>query len=403
MEIDPVFESKGEYSLIMKKIGCVIAYRKNHTNYGTSLVGYALLKKIQQLSFQVEVINYIKRLSIKQKVFFVLNAIRCGEWKELVARLTSKSALKKYPHYAAGIKQRTVAVEKYKENKLLPLFRNYVGFSALHEGSKQYDAVVVGSDQVWTPMSLPNKFFNLLFVDDAVRKVAYGSSFGVSSIPKFQRTATGAYLDRFYKIGVREQKGKEIVDSLSHQKALVVADPTMLLNADEWREEIFENVEKNNSEPYIFCYFLGPNQDARKAANELKAKTGYKIISLRHMDEYVPEDESFGDEAPYDVDPNGFLRLIHNAAYVCTDSFHCSAFSIQFHKQFMTFYRFAQSSTIGRNSRIDSLFNVLGINRERIYQGDISKIDSTVDWSEVDEKLKTLRENSIRFLQESLS
>ncbi|OWV02729.1 MULTISPECIES: polysaccharide pyruvyl transferase family protein [unclassified Fibrobacter] len=386
----------------MKKIGCVIAYRKGHTNYGTALVGYALLKKILQLGFQVEVINYVKRLSVKQKVAFVLNAILCGELKCIVERLTSKRVMKKYPRYAAGIKERTAIVEAYKEKKLIPLFRDFVGYSALHEGSKQYDAVVVGSDQVWTPMSLPNKFFNLLFVSDSVRKVAYASSFGVSVIPNFQKEATGKYLDRFYKIGVREQKGKEIVDSLSHQVAQVVADPTMLLNAEEWREEIFAEPQQVG-EPYIFCYFLGNNQEARKAANELKAKTGFKIVTLRHMDEYVPEDESFGDEAPYDVDPDGFLRLIHNASYVCTDSFHCSVFSIQFHKQFMTFYRFAQGAATGRNSRIDSLFSVLGINRNRLYQGDVFKIDEAVDWNVVDEKLRSLREESIRFLRESLS
>ena len=387
----------------MKKIGCVIAYRKGHANYGTALVGYALLKKLLQLGFQVEVINYVKRLSFLQKVAFVWNAVRCGESKNIVARLTAKRVQKKYPKYAANIRVRTKAVEVYQSQKFLPLFRDYVGYASLHEGSRNYDSVVVGSDQVWTPMSLPNKFFNLLFVDDSVRKVAYGSSFGVSSIPRFQRKATGDYLDRFYKIGVREQKGKEIVDSLSHQKALVVADPTMLLNADEWRQEIFTEPVKTSSEPYIFCYFLGPNQEARKAANELKAKTGYKIVALLHMDEYVPEDENFADETPYDVDPNGFLRLIHNASYVCTDSFHCSAFSIQFHKQFMTFYRFAQGSSTGRNSRIDSLFNVLGISRDRLYQGDVSKIDSSVDWNSIDNKLEKLRHDSIAFLKESLS
>lgn len=46
------------------------------------------------------------------------------------------------------------------------------------------------------------------------------------------------------------------------------------------------------------------------------------------MDEYVPEDEFFGDEAPYDIDPNDFIALISQAAYVCTDSFHCTVFSI---------------------------------------------------------------------------
>lgn len=386
-----------------KKIGCVIAYRKGHTNYGTALVGYALIKKIQQLGFLVEIVNYEKRLSLIQKIAFIWNAVRCGELKELFARASANKVMNKHPDYLAGIKARTEVVENYKKEKIITLFKDYVGFKSLCEGSKKYDAVVVGSDQVWTPLSLPNKFYNLLFVDDSVRKIAYGSSFGVSSIPKFQQKATGKYLNRFYKIGVREQKGKEIVDSLSNNTATVVADPTMLLNADEWRKEIFPEGSLKSVEPYIFCYFLGANQESRKAANELKKKTGLKIVTLKHMDEYVPSDESFGDEAPYSVDPNEFLRLIYNAAYICTDSFHCTAFSIQFHKMFMTFYRFAQGTTTGRNSRIDSLFNVLGVNKCHIYSGDISDIDVAINWDEIDFNLKKLRERSIEFLKDSLS
>lgn len=384
-----------------KKIGCVIAYTKGHNNYGTSLQGYAMLKKIQQLGYEVEVIQYTKRLSAWQKMKFVVNALRAGEWKNIKHRLTSKQVLKKYPAYGAGIAERTKAVDAYKQKKLIPLFHEYIGYDALHKGSLNYAAVVVGSDQVWTPMSLPNRFFNLLFVDDSVRKVAYASSFGVSEIPSFQRKATGTYLDRFYRIGVREQRGKEIVEKLSHQKAKVVADPTMLLNREEWEQEI-ANVHTATNEPYIFCYFLGTNQVARKAANELKAKTGYKIITIRHMDEYVPEDELFGDEAPYAVDPNDFVRYISCASYVCTDSFHCTVFSILFHRQFMTFYRFAEGCKTGRNSRINSLFNLLGL-EDRLYIGDISYISKNIDYDKVETRLENLRKSSIEFLKDSLA
>lgn len=383
-----------------KKIGCVIAYTKGHNNYGTSLQGYAMLKKIQQLGHEVEVIQYTKRLSVRQKMKFVVNALRAGEWENIKHRLTSKQMLKKYPAYAADIAERTKAVDAYKQKKLIPLFHEYIGYDALCRGSLNYDAVVVGSDQVWTPMSLPNKFFNLLFVDDRVRKVAYASSFGVSEIPSFQRKATGAYLDRFYKIGVREQRGKEIVEELSHQKAMVVADPTMLLSREEWEQEIAD-AHTTVEESYIFCYFLGTNQEARKAAKELKEKTGYKIITIRHMDEYVPEDEFFGDEAPYNVDPNDFVKYISQATYVCTDSFHCTVFSIIFHRQFMTFYRFAATNKTGRNSRIDSLLNILGL-QDRLYAGNISVIDNSISYDKVDEKLKSLRENSLEFLKNSL-
>lgn len=382
------------------KIGCVIAYRKGHTNYGTSLVGYALIKKLQQLGYEVEVINYIKRLTLMQKAQWVINAMRCSMGHVMAERFKGKKDLKSNANYAANIQKRTEAVEAYKERKFIPLFRNYIGYEALQQGSKTYDAVIVGSDQVWTPLSLPTKFFNLLFVDDSVRKIAYGSSFGVSSIPKFQHKATGAFLDRFYRIGVREMSGKKIVDSLSHQKASVVADPTMLLSPDEWMEEIKDS-KVHETEPYIFCYFLGTNMEAREAAVQLKEKTGYKIATLRHMDEYVPSDERFGDDAPYGIDPNDFLKYISEAAYVLTDSFHCSAFSIQFKRKFMTFYRFQTTSKTSRNSRIDSLLEIFGL-QERLYQGDITKVMNEVDYERVHEKLKDYRDESISFMENSL-
>lgn len=381
-----------------KKIGCVIAYKKNHTNYGTSLVGYALVKKIQQLGYDIDVINYIKQYSIKEKIIIGLSQLRVHGWKLLNKRFASK------PHninYLKGIESRTKAVEKYKGKKLYPFFKDYTGYMALKQGSSNYDVVVVGSDQVWLPAGLKTGFFNLLFVDEQIRKIAYASSFGVSEIPSFQKKDTGKYLDRFYRIGVREESGKKIVESLSNKRAEVVADPTLLLNHQEWTDEIKDS-KADTSEPYIFCYFLGTNTDGRNAANELKKETGLKIITLRHMDEFIESDETFGDEAPYDVDPNDFVKYIKDAKYVLTDSFHCSAFSIQFHKQFMTFYRFAIGKKGGRNSRIDSLFNVLQIPKDRIYKGDIKKIECDMDWESIDNRLNVFRQESINYLQEAL-
>ena len=382
----------------MAKIGYVLAYTKGQNNYGTSLQGYALLRKLRELGHDVEIIHYIKQLSFLEKVRWVINSYKCGLGVNPLKRLISAN----YPQqYVNDIRIRTKAVDNYKQGKLISSFVDYRGYKQLHEGAKNYDVVVVGSDQVWTPLGLPTKFYNLLFVPDAVRKVAYASSFGVNTIPSFQRKATGRYLDRFYRIGVREQNGKVIVDTLSHKTATVVADPTLLLNDKEWEEEIKESSVKV-SEPYIFCYFLGNNPKSRDAANELKAKTGLKIVTFRHMDEYVPSDENFGDEAPFDVDPNDFVKYISKASYVCTDSFHCTAFSIQFHRQFMTFYRFGECCVTSRNSRIDSLFNVLGINRERIYKDNISLIYNPIDWDIVDSKLNALRMESILFLQDAL-
>lgn len=144
------------------------------------------------------------------------------------------------------------------------------------------------------------------------------------------------------------------------------------------------------------CYFLGTNQEAREAVNNLKDQTGYKVVTIRHMDEFVPSDDVFGDEAPYNVSPNDFIKYISEASYICTDSFHCTVFSIIFQRKFLTFYRFKKHSLTSRNSRIDSLLEYFDLS-DRLYNGDICSIKNNIDYNDVNRKLSILREESIIF------
>lgn len=102
--------------------------------------------------------------------------------------------------------------------------------------------------------------------------------------------------------------------------------PVFFLSKNEWLERIPNKREIN--EPYIFAYFLGATQEYRNAVKKLSRDKGMKVVALRHMDQYVEEDENFGDFAPYDVSPERFLNLLRNAEYVCTDSFHGTACSV---------------------------------------------------------------------------
>ena len=63
-------------------------------------------------------------------------------------------------------------------------------------------------------------------------------------------------------------------------------------------------------EPYIFAYFLGANPEYRRQVRKLAESTGLKIVALRHMDQYVEDDESFGDYAPYDVAPASLSEFV---------------------------------------------------------------------------------------------
>lgn len=383
-----------------KKIGCVIAYHEGQNNYGTSLQGLATIKKIESLGYPCEMIRYKKHRSVWEKIKLTSILFYSGDYSDHLRMLRKKYTKLTHKKYSDNLKIRTAAVDAFKKSYLKPYFKEYDGYEALSCGSKNYAEVMVGSDQVWSLLSLYGNFYNLMFVDSSIPTFSYASSFGVSTIPKFQIQRTKVFLDKLNKVGVREVSGKEIVDSISRNKAKVVADPTLLLTKTEWTE-IIKQSHAIVDEPYIFCYFLGKNEANREAARQLAKSTGLKIVAIRHMDEYIASDDFFGDYAPYDVDPLDFVKYISNATYVCTDSFHGTVFSIIFERKFLTFYRYALSQKGSRNSRIDSLLGILDI-KDRVFNGNIEYITENIDYMSVGQKLAEFRDDSINYLQDCL-
>ena len=170
------------------------------------------------------------------------------------------------------------------------------------------------------------------------------------------------------------------------------------MSKNEWLERIPNKREIN--EPYIFAYFLGATQEYRNAVKKLAHDKGMKVVALRHMDQYVEEDENFGDFAPYDVSPERFLNLLRNAEYVCTDSFHGTAFSILNEKQFVVFNRYAENSSFSKNSRIDTLCVNFGLESRRYKNGmDLSDVvKDDIDYKAVGEKYKNLKQVTDQYL-----
>ena len=272
------------------------------------------------------------------------------------------------------------------------------------EFAEELDGVVVGSDMLWHPVNIEHDYFTLTFVPDRVKKISYATSFGTTQIPLYQKKAAKMFLSRFNAISVREQSGIQVIEELEVGKsARVVLDPTLLFSGDEWID--IQPKERIVKEKYIFCYFLGVNPDHRSLANELKARTGYKIVSLPHLDEYVANDENFGDYRLFEIGPGEFVSLIKNAEYILTDSFHGTCFSILNHKKFVTFNRFSDANSQSTNTRIDSLLDSLHLENRRIKSSicDISKIiGEEIDYVKTDETLKKLREESFDFLKQSI-
>ena len=192
-----------------------------------------------------------------------------------------------------------------------------------------------------------------------------------------------------------------MIKELTGREVPTVVDPTILFTGEEWKEIITEKKVVEN-EKYIFCYFLGNNPEQRLEVEKLKKATGYKIVFIPHLDEFIESDIKFGDKQLYNVGPEEFVNLIRNAEYVCTDSFHGSVFSILNHKKFVTFNRFKTTDRNSRNSRIDSLLQQTNLS-ERRYDGNlVEQIVKDIDYDKVESRLTKMREKSEDYLEMAL-
>ena len=379
-------------------IGVCIKYF--HENYGGMLQAYATTKLLKKYGIEYEIIRYekIKNIAfIIKSIPRIFNNILLNDKYEAFQK---KMSFKRHPEFAINDNIRMKAFDRFRkekfENKLSEI---YYGYDQLKNNVKKYDAVLTGSDQLWSPAGLPTNFYNLMFVPDNIRKISYASSFGVKYIPWYQKRRTANYLKRIEFISMRENAGKEIVKKLINRDVPVVLDPVFMFDKSEWEELI--PVKQKYNEKYIFAYFLGNNPEQRNAVKKLAERTNLKIVTLRHLDQFVEEDETFGDYAPYDVAPDDFLNLLRGAEYVCTDSFHGAVFSIIHKKQFVVFNRYTEGSKHSKNSRIDSLCQNLGIENCR-YDGNITNIlYKKIDYKNVDINYQKLKKESEEYIKKA--
>lgn len=388
------------------KVGIASCYY--HHNYGSMLQAYATQRIVEKLGCDAYTISCtvpIDYMTQSRMSYYWHKIINIGIVKTKIRQSKSKLQLKKYPDVLKGRAVRDKYFDDFHK-KYIRLTGYNKDRNALEKTATEFDAVVVGSDMLWHPINVEHDYYTLTFVPECVKRIAYATSFGTTDIPKYQINTYKEFLKRFDAISVREKSGIQVIDTLKIDKtAKVVLDPTLLFTGEEWME--IQEMEPIVKEKYIFCYFLGVNQEHRDFVRRLQQKTGYKVVALQHLDEFVEADINFGDMKPYNVGPSEFVNLIRNAEYVCTDSFHGTCFSILNHKQFYTFNRFASKSSQSTNTRIDSLLGIVGLESRRMmssddYESGIERIGNAIDYNTVDQKLCVAREESIEYLKTAI-
>ena len=252
-----------------------------------------------------------------------------------------------------------------KGYKIAKLFRKYKKCSTLLamicNKLRGFDCFITGSDQIWNPYYL-SEFYLLSFVPASIPRLSYSSSIGIESIPTGLEEIYQRNLSKFKNIAVREKVAENLLKTLLKRNDVrTVLDPVFLLSAKEWKEKFFIQQREEN---YIFCYFIGNTIDNSDAIAHIKDMTKIKRIICVPSEEYQNIQLSEKDETAGVED---FISYIVNAALVCTDSFHATAFSLIFNKQFIVFKRFFDNDKKSQNSRLLDMLSEYGLSK-RMYR-----------------------------------
>lgn len=365
-------------------------------NYGTQLQAYSMCMYLKNNGQDVDFINYLTR---KEDVIRYGKKNLSHQIKRVIKKSKQISLNRRMAKIGASnieaLKNRQYKFDTFMKNSL-PLTKKYTA-SELLNISDCYDLYIVGSDQVWSPKYLDGRFF-LDFVKNKNKLVAYAPSFGVKSLDPEITERVSKWIQRFEYLSVREIAGKEIIFELTGKEVPVVLDPTFLFNKDEW----YSNFEASNQqgEKYILCYFLSENSYYWKVVSKIADILGFKVIIVPN----TPDDFERPYEKYIDVAPTDFAKMIYDAAYVITDSFHGTAFAINFGIDFLTLARFSEKSKESENSRVKSILELLNFDDRFIVSDTISctvKIDKE-KWKKCEVLLEKKREESKQYLDNIL-
>ncbi len=324
-------------------------------NFGTALQAYALCRWLRNNGVESRLINYT--LPSSDRIIRVnpvtVSAICMKIWRRLInlyETRQNKACISKYKreiieaqkHFAYFYSR--IPVENTKPEQGNASFFN-----------SEYDCVIVGSDQVWSPKYLTETYF-LDFVNDD-KKVAYAPSLGVGTLTEAEHLFISERIKKFRYLSIREKTSARL---LGIRDEFVMCDPVLLFTGGEWNSmlKITPPLEKEN---YLFVYTLSAKNWYKDAIEQARCIYGVdRVIVVTASDRLF-----FYDSSKYEVrigeGPIEWVEQLQNAKAVVTDSFHGVCFSVIYNQDFVVLKRFADNDKSNENARVSDLLEELGL------------------------------------------
>lgn len=265
-----------------------------------------------------------------------------------------------------------------------------------------FDAIIVGSDQVWRAAYHPNiEEYYLSFIGELdIKRISYAASFGLDNLKEYSMhklKLCTRLLKKFDYVSVREDSGVLLCKEYFGVNAELVIDPTLLLDDKDY-EDIFNNSNLKIDKNILLAYFLDVTDEKIKIAERLAQYKGLKL--------FIINSKAFDDKSEIKerirMGVDKWLFNFKNSSFIITDSFHGCVFSIIFKKQFIALGNDNRGLT-----RFLSLLNRFSLNDRLInldirFESILNVVDKNIDYNTVYDKLSKEREKSYNFLYNSL-
>lgn len=330
------------------KIAIITLY--GNFNFGNRLQAFAVQTYFEKLGFSVSIIpnqGDLKRFAPYEALKRLLyHAAHAALWPTKYEKTRRK--------HLSQNKERRDCIASFSDEYLKE--EPVVNYNELDVDLKnRYDYFVTGSDQVWHGWEnncSELAFFFLAFAEPSQR-ITIAPSFGFDRFPDEAIDAYRKGLEGFEYLSVREERGAELIRELVGKDAVVLLDPTMLIDVSEWLK-IIKRPEQYAGDDYIFAYFLdGFKGEVKERVYGLADELGIRVVDVMDIDSgYYAHTR-----------PDEFLYWIHNAKLIVTDSFHASVFSILFGRPFVAADRASRKGSMG--SRLDTLLEKFGLEDRR--------------------------------------
>lgn len=388
------------------KIG-IVTYVKCD-NYGAELQAFALQWKLNSLGYDAEVINLEKRnIDMKRNPDVIMGAIKQRFKQEGVFAIVSivrkfletKKRITDEDKYKAINENKHKLFENFFENKVRHSEKYYSLDEISNATDLKYDVYIAGSDQIWNYIHTDRlDVYFLMFANKfKAKKISYAASVSIYDIPKKWRAAYKTYFENIDVLSVRELHGAELVSKYSNKKAEVVLDPTFLLTKEDWVREVANDCGVEGD--YLLIYTLSGSPHIRKMAHDIARRLNLKVVNIKSGYSDEPDD---GTINVYEIGPAEWVGLWSKAKYVVTDSFHGTAFSINFNIPFTTLV----NPNSMMNSRVLSILKIMNLESRIVYdtlKGDLKPNDIALDFTETNRILKQWKEKSLNFLLQALN